>query len=59
MVRGATRSPPGRLDAARKLIERETGYRARFSHFPIVGTCAACTRTGDSTSKQEHKHAHP
>jgi Fur family transcriptional regulator, ferric uptake regulator len=43
--------PTGRLDAARTLIERETGYRARFSHFPIVGTCAAC--------QKEHTDAHP
>jgi Fur family ferric uptake transcriptional regulator len=33
---------PVRLDAARALIERELGYRPRFSHFPIVGVCAAC-----------------
>jgi Fur family transcriptional regulator, ferric uptake regulator len=36
--------PPGRLDAVRALIRRELGYRARFSHFPIVGTCAACQK---------------
>ena len=35
--------PASRLDSAREVIERETGYRARFSHFPLVGTCAACT----------------
>jgi Fur family transcriptional regulator, ferric uptake regulator len=52
--------PTGRLDAARELIERETGYRAWFSHFPIVGTCASCTRAGETTTKQEHHHhAHP
>ena len=34
--------PPGRLDRVRELIERELGYRARFSHFPIVGLCASC-----------------
>jgi hypothetical protein len=51
--------PPGRLDAARELIERETGYRARFSHFPIVGTCAACLRAGRTTPEEGHKHAHP
>jgi Fe2+ or Zn2+ uptake regulation protein len=34
--------PPGRLDRVRDEIRRELGYRARFSHFPIVGTCAAC-----------------
>lgn len=33
---------PERLDAARDEIERALGYRARFSHFPIVGTCASC-----------------
>ena len=42
--------PPGRLDAVRALIRRDLGYRARFSHFPIVGTCADC--------HQEHAHAH-
>lgn len=42
-----------RLDGARALIERETGHRARFSHFPLVGTCADCLN-------QEHDHhAHP
>ena len=49
--------PSGRLDAARELIERETGYRARFSHFPIVGTCAKCA--GENTTRQELPHAHP
>jgi Fur family transcriptional regulator, ferric uptake regulator len=49
--------PSGRLDAARELIERETGYRARFSHFPIVGTCAKCA--GETKTRQEHHHAHP
>ena len=33
---------PARLDRVRELIESELGYRARFTHFPIVGTCAAC-----------------
>jgi Fur family ferric uptake transcriptional regulator len=33
---------PARLDGARELIERELGYRPRFSHFPVVGVCAAC-----------------
>ncbi len=31
-----------RLDGVREAIEREFGYRARFSHFPIVGLCADC-----------------
>jgi Fur family ferric uptake transcriptional regulator len=45
--------PPGRLDGVRALIEHETGYRARFSHFPLVGTCADCL-----TQEHDH-HAHP
>jgi Fe2+ or Zn2+ uptake regulation protein len=49
---------PARLDAARDLIEQELGYRARFSHFPIVGTCAKCRAAGPDTPSQEH-HAHP
>jgi Fur family transcriptional regulator, ferric uptake regulator len=48
--------PPGRLDAARALLERETGYRPRFTHFPLVGTCPAC-RTAAPTQEHLH-HAH-
>ena len=33
------------------LIERELGYRPRFTHFPIVGVCAACPR-------RKTRHAH-
>jgi Fur family ferric uptake transcriptional regulator len=33
---------PARLDEVRDLIERELGYRSRFTHFPIVGVCAGC-----------------
>jgi Fur family ferric uptake transcriptional regulator len=33
---------PQELDAARELIERRFGYRASFTHFPIVGLCPAC-----------------
>jgi Fur family ferric uptake transcriptional regulator len=51
--------PPDRLDGVRHLIEKELGYRASFSHFPIVGTCAACTRAGETKPSQEHRHAHP
>ena len=35
---------PARLDAARALIERELGLRPRFTHFPLVGLCAGCSR---------------
>ena len=36
------------LDEVRALIEREFGYRARFSHFPIVGLCADCAAATDA-----------
>jgi Fur family ferric uptake transcriptional regulator len=45
--------PPGRLDDVRALIRRETGYRAHFSHLPLVGTCADCL------TQEPHHHAHP
>jgi Fe2+ or Zn2+ uptake regulation protein len=41
---------PHRLDEARALIERETGYRPRFTHFPIVGVCTRC--------QEDRDHAH-
>jgi Fur family transcriptional regulator, ferric uptake regulator len=47
---------PARLDAVRSLIEAEFGYLARFSHFPIVGTCADCLH---KPSKETKRHAHP
>jgi Fur family ferric uptake transcriptional regulator len=33
---------PQELDAVRELVERHFGYRANFTHFPIVGLCPAC-----------------
>jgi Fur family transcriptional regulator, ferric uptake regulator len=30
------------LDSVRDLIERQFGYRASFTHFPIVGLCPSC-----------------
>ncbi len=35
---------PAELDPVREAIAERFGYRARFSHFPIVGLCAACAR---------------
>lgn len=46
---------PERLDAAREAIERELGYRAHFTHFPIVGACAACVRRGRARHRT-HRH---
>jgi Fur family ferric uptake transcriptional regulator len=47
---------PERLDAVRALIAAELGYRARFSHFPIVGTCRDCQ---DVSIQEGERHAHP
>jgi Fur family ferric uptake transcriptional regulator len=40
---GAVRTlAPGVLDSVREDIQRQFGYEARFTHFPIVGTCSVC-----------------
>lgn len=36
------------LDEVRAVIERDFGYRARFSHFPVVGLCADCAAATDA-----------
>jgi Fur family transcriptional regulator, ferric uptake regulator len=41
---------PQQLDEARALIERATGYRPHFTHFPIVGVCPRC--------QENEEHAH-
>jgi Fur family transcriptional regulator, ferric uptake regulator len=33
---------PGTVDPVRAALAEATGWRARFAHFPIVGTCPAC-----------------
>jgi Fur family ferric uptake transcriptional regulator len=38
----ATSVEPAELDAVRGQVEERFGYRASFSHFPIVGLCAGC-----------------
>ena len=35
---------PSEMDAVRTLIHERFGYEARFSHFPILGLCADCSR---------------
>ena len=47
---------PRRLDRVRELIADEFGYNARFTHFPIVGTCAECQSLPD---EEPVHHAHP
>jgi Fur family ferric uptake transcriptional regulator len=33
---------PPELESVRELIRERFGYRARFTHFPIVGVCERC-----------------
>jgi Fur family ferric uptake transcriptional regulator len=41
---GAHRAvPPEQLDGVRGAVAAATGFRARFSHFPIVGLCGDCS----------------
>ncbi|MGH2877336.1 MAG: Fur family transcriptional regulator, partial [Solirubrobacteraceae bacterium] len=42
---------PEQLDGVRTQIERELGYRARFTHFAIVGTCRECAAGVDQGSR--------
>ncbi|HXB16784.1 MAG TPA: helix-turn-helix domain-containing protein [Solirubrobacteraceae bacterium] len=42
----ATALEPEELDPVRRLIKQRYGYEPRFSHFPIVGVCAACAARG-------------
>ena len=51
---------PAEVDAIREHIRVTFGYVARFSHFPIVGLCAACAERagGHDHSAHGHDHAH-
>jgi Fur family ferric uptake transcriptional regulator len=44
---------PARLERTRQAIRADFGYEASFTHFPIVGICAAC-----ATSERAHPHVH-
>jgi len=41
---------PERLDAVRALIAADFGYRAIFTHFPIIGLCPSCADDVDGQS---------
>lgn len=50
-----------RLDAVRTAIRENFGYRARFSHFPIVGLCASCADSEEPGQGEAHPpfdHSH-
>ena len=58
---------PAKLDSVRRAIRRKFGYRARFSHFPILGLCSNCAkeapppgraRGGDQMEEHGHDHTH-
>jgi Fur family transcriptional regulator, ferric uptake regulator len=38
---------PQELEPIRATIAEQFGYQARFTHFPIVGTCPDCLGSGD------------
>jgi Fur family transcriptional regulator, ferric uptake regulator len=48
---------PERLDAVRDLIERQSGYRASFTHFPIVGLCPSCAAEAGERPRCSEVHA--
>jgi Fur family transcriptional regulator, ferric uptake regulator len=39
---------PKQMKPVRTLIQKRFGYEARFSHFPILGLCADCSREADT-----------
>src|SRR5262245_38559545 len=38
--------PATELDPVRRLLERQLGIEPHFAHFPIVGLCRRCRRSG-------------
>lgn len=43
---------PAQLDRVRRSIRERFGYTVRFSHFPIVGSCADCTAAREHPDRQ-------
>jgi len=42
---------PEEFDAVRELIQRQFGYRASFTHFPVVGLCPGCAEALGRTAQ--------
>jgi Fur family ferric uptake transcriptional regulator len=42
------------VEAVQSLVRERFGYEARFTHFPIVGTCPACAALAEPTDRPEH-----
>ena len=48
---------PEELDEVRELLERQFGYQASFTHFPIVGLCPSCAAELREQSPASAGHA--
>ena len=46
------------LDRVRADVRERFGYEVRFSHFPIVGLCAACAAAGSAPALAPAHHGH-
>ena len=49
---------PSSLDGVRAKVRELSGFEARFSHFPIVGLCAACAKQRNGKTKPAATHGH-
>jgi Fur family ferric uptake transcriptional regulator len=48
---------PSELDPIRAAVRERFGFEARFTHFPVVGTCSDCL-AGDRKPARRHAHHH-
>ena len=49
---------PDELEPVRDHIRENFAHTARFTHFAIVGLCAACAARPPEPSQREHEHEH-
>lgn len=52
-----TRLDPGELEPVHVHLKDRFGHTARFTHFAIVGVCAACTTRPRENQPDDHQHA--